>query len=248
MAPPTEKEKSLRGELYHAFTPELTAERTRCKHACTRFNNAGEVARRRLVELWRDIIRDNRPLPPPASSEEEDDALFAEEPWVEPPVHIDFGTNVILGQNVFMNFNCTILDTCLVSIGSRTLMGPNVSFYSATHPLDPELRNGTKGPELGKEIHVGEDVWIGGNVTILPGVNIGKGATVGAGSVVTKDIPAYHVAAGNPARSLRKIATNMDPEQGAVSEEKAESKTQGAEGPMASQARKLEDADTRAES
>lgn len=87
---------------------------------------------------------------------------------------------------MFINFNCTFLDTCLVSIGSRTLIGPNVSFYSGTHPLDPYLRNGTNGPELGKPITVGEDCWIAGNVTILPGVSIGEGCTVGAGSVVTK--------------------------------------------------------------
>lgn len=79
-----------------------------------------------------------------------------------------------------------ILDTCRVTIGARTLLGPNVNLYSGTHPLDPALRNGTNGPELGKEIHIGEDCWIGGNVVILPGVSIGKGATIGAGSVVTK--------------------------------------------------------------
>ena len=125
-------------------------------------------------------------MPPQNPNPEEDDSLFDDDAWVEPPIHIDYGSNVRLGSNVFINFNCTILDTCLVTIGARTLIGPNVSFYSGTHPLDPELRNGTKGPELGKEIHVEEDCWIAGQVIILPGVRIGKGATVGAGSVVTK--------------------------------------------------------------
>lgn len=105
---------------------------------------------------------------------------------MEPPIHIDYGTNVRLGQNVFINFNCTIADTCLVTIGARTLFAPNVSLFSATHPLDPDVRNGTKGPETGKEIHIGEDCWIGGNAIILPGVRVGNGSTVGAGSVVTK--------------------------------------------------------------
>jgi acetyltransferase-like isoleucine patch superfamily enzyme len=91
-----------------------------------------------------------------------------------------------VGKGVFINFNCTIIDTCLVSIGARTLFGPNVSIYSGTHPLDPDVRNGTSGPESGKEVWIEEDCWIGGNVIILPGVRIGKGSTVGAGSVVTK--------------------------------------------------------------
>ena len=108
-------------------------------------------------------------------------------------------------------------------------MGPNCSFYSGTHPLDPAVRNGTDGPELGKPIKIGDDCWLGGNVIVLPGVTIGKGCTIGAGSVVTKvtdpypalssivasdfakNIPAFHVAAGNPARILKKIETTMDP-------------------------------------
>lgn len=132
------------------------------------------------------IVGDKTPLPPVADSEEADEEQFAEDAWVEPPIHIDYGTNVILGNNVFINFNCTIVDTCKVVIGARTLLAPSVSLYSGTHPLDPELRNGTKGPELGGEIHIGEDCWLGGNVIVLPGITIGRGSTVGAGSVVTK--------------------------------------------------------------
>ncbi len=201
------KQRMLRGELYHAFTPELVTERARCRHACDRLNNAGEVPRRRLVELWRDINGDETPMPPRLPDRDKDASLFDDDPWVETPIRIDYGTNIQLGKGVYINFNCTISDTCLVTIGARTLVGPNVSFFSATHPLDPELRNGTKGPELGAEIHVGEDSWLGGNVIILPGVTIGKGSTIGAGSVVTKDVPAYHVVAGNPARITRKIET-----------------------------------------
>jgi acetyltransferase-like isoleucine patch superfamily enzyme len=110
-----------------------------------------------------------------------------------------------LGKGVYINFNCTFLDTCLITIGARTLIGPNCSFYAATHPVDPFLCNGIKGPELGKPITIGEDCWFGGNVIVLPGVTIGRGVSVGAGSVVTKDIPAFHSAAGNPARIIRKI-------------------------------------------
>ena len=176
----TEKEKSLRGDLYWAFTPDLIAERERCSHACHRFNTAGEVPRRRLVELWKDITHDTAPLPAA------DDSQLLMYPWVEPPFKADYGTNIHVGHDVFINFSCTILDTCRVSIGDRCLLGPNVSLYSGSHPLDPVVRNGTRGPEYGAEIHIEDDCWIGGAVIILPGVRIGRGATVGAGSVVTK--------------------------------------------------------------
>lgn len=155
--------------------------------------------------------------------------MLHEYPWIEAPIRIDYGTNIKVGSNVFINFNCTILDTCQVTIGSRTLIGPNVSFFSGTHPLDPELRNGTNGPELGGTITVGEDCWIAGNVTILPGITIGAGSTVGAGSVVTKvcctsflvlpyltflqDVPPYHVVAGNPAKIIRKLERNPNGKQ-----------------------------------
>ncbi|GIJ88527.1 hypothetical protein Asppvi_007451 [Aspergillus pseudoviridinutans] len=206
---PSEKEKMLRGELYYAFTPDLIAARTRCKRACVRFNNAGDVSRRRQIELWKDIVDDKTPLPPPKQDPAEDDALLSREPWIEAPIRIDYGFNVRLGEGVFINFNCVIIDTCLVTIGARTMLGPNVSLYSGTHPLDPALRNGTEGPELGKEIHIGEDCWLAGDVIVLPGVTIGKGATIGAGSVVTKDVPPFHLAAGNPATIIRKIETSM---------------------------------------
>ena len=199
----------LNGELYHAFTPELIRERERCREACQRLIDARGPTRRRQVELWRDIVGDTSPMPPQLPDPEQDNALFEEDPWVESPVYIDYGTNVRLGSNVQLNSGCTILDTCLVSIGSRTLVGPHVSFYSGTHPLDPQLRNGTRGPEAGKAIHVGEDCWFGGGAIVLPGVTIGRGSTVGAGSVVTKDVPPFHVVAGNPARIIRKIETPM---------------------------------------
>ncbi|OAF99471.1 trimeric LpxA-like protein [Paraphaeosphaeria sporulosa] len=227
------KQKMLRGELYYAFVPELTAERNRCGQACARYNNAGDVSRRRLAELFQDILCDKAALPPPATTPEEDEKLFEDHPWVCRPVNMDYGYNVKLGKNVMINFNATFLDTCEISVGSRTMCGPNVSFYSATHPLDPVLRQGTKGPELGKEIHVGEDCWIGGNVVILPGVNIGRGSVVGAGSVVTKSVPDFTVVAGNPARVIRKIETAMDPASGKVWEGWEKEVVEGAEVPMA---------------
>lgn len=110
----------------------------------------------------------------------DDEDQYEMYPWVEPPFRADYGTNLRFGQGVYINFDCTILDTCVVTIGDRCLFGPHVNIYSATHPLDPAVRNGTKGPEAGAEIHIEDDCWIGGAVTI------GRGSTVGAGSVVTK--------------------------------------------------------------
>ncbi|WPH03093.1 Hypothetical protein R9X50_00596800 [Acrodontium crateriforme] len=194
-----------KGELYYAFTSELVKARSRCTAACHAFNNAGDVTRRTKTQLWRNIVDDRTPLPPQAATQEEDDELFADDAWIELPIRVDYGTNLSLGKNVFINFNATILDTCKVTIGDRCLLAANVSLFSGTHPLDPDVRNGTKGPELGGEIHIEEDCWIGGNVTILPGVRIGKGSVVGAASVVTKDVPPYTVVAGNPARKLKDV-------------------------------------------
>ncbi|KAK1148142.1 hypothetical protein N8T08_010783 [Aspergillus melleus] len=204
-----------RGELYYAFSPDLVVARKRCARIISRLNNSGELSRRQMAEFWREITNDPTPLPEPTSSnpsEESEDATLHAYPWIERPMAMDYGTNVKVGSNVFINFNCTFVDTCLVSIGSRTLVGPNVSFYSGTHPTDPYLRNGTNGPESGKPITVGEDCWIAGNVTILPGVTIGEGSTVGAGSVVTKDVPPFHVVAGNPAKIIRKIEPMAKPQ------------------------------------
>ena len=202
--------RSLRGELYYGFFPDRIAARARAKAACDRYNNAGSITRRKQVELWRDILNDKTPLPPLKASQIEDDALFDDDPWIESPVCIDFGEHTKVGKKSYMNFNITILDTCRVVIGERVLIAANVSLYAATHPLDPVLRNGTAGPELGKEIHIEDDCFIGGNVVICPGVTIGKGSTIGAGSVVTRDIPEYSVAAGNPARVTKTIVPGSE--------------------------------------
>ncbi|KAK1998003.1 trimeric LpxA-like protein [Colletotrichum falcatum] len=177
-----------RGELYYAFTPQLVAARRRCGQAVSRLNRAGDLTRREMAEHWKDITNSSQPLPPAGATEDEEDAILHEYPWIERPINIDYGYNIKVGSNVFINFNCTFIDTCTISIGARTLVGPNVSFLSGTHPLDGHVRNGTSGPELGKPILVGEDCWLAAGVTILPG-----------------DVPDYHVVAGNPARIIKKL-------------------------------------------
>lgn len=140
-----------------------------------------------LILIINSIIGDTRPLPPVNPDSAADDKQFDEtDPIVDPPFSVDHGLNLKVGKGTFINFDTTILDTCLVTIGERVLFGPHVRIYGATHPMDPAVRRGLEGPEAGKEVHIEDDVWIGGSVIVLAGVRIGRGSTVGAGSVVTK--------------------------------------------------------------
>lgn len=123
--------------------------------------------------------------------------------WLQPPFYCDYGTNISMGTNVFLNFNCVILDVAKVNIGSSVLLGPGVHIYTATHPTDWKKRRA--GEEFGIPVTIKDDVWIGGSAVICPGVTIGEKSIIGAGSVVTKDVPASVVAAGNPARIIREI-------------------------------------------
>jgi acetyltransferase-like isoleucine patch superfamily enzyme len=132
------------------------------------------------------ITASDRPLPPETTTGEEEDAVLYEYARIARPINIDHGTKIRVGSNVFVNFDCTVLDTCTVSIGSCTILGRNVSFSSASHPVDSVLRNGTNGLEFGGLITVGDDCWVGRNVTILPVVTIGDEYTFGTGSVVIK--------------------------------------------------------------
>ena len=122
--------------------------------------------------------------------------------WMQPPFFCDYGSNIELGERVFFNFNCVVLDVCLVRIGDYSLFGPAVQIYTPMHPLDAELR---RREEFGKPIEIGSDVWVGGGAIILPGVRIGSRAVIGAGSVVTRDVPEGVLAAGNPCRVIREI-------------------------------------------
>jgi maltose O-acetyltransferase len=119
---------------------------------------------------------------------------------IRPPVFCDYGSNIRFGDNVFLNFNCVILDVVAVIIGDRTQIGPAVQIYAADHPRDAATRR--KGLEFGRPVQIGRDVWIGGGAIILPGVSIGDEAVIGAGSVVTRNVEARATVAGNPARPI----------------------------------------------
>ena len=122
---------------------------------------------------------------------------------INPPFYCDYGNHIEVGKNFFANYNCTILDVAKVVIGDNCLLAPNVAIYTAGHPVHPETRNTMY--EYGIEVTIGDNVWIGGNSVICPGVYIGDNCVIGAGSVVTKDIPKWSIAAGNPCKVIRKI-------------------------------------------
>ena len=123
--------------------------------------------------------------------------------FLNPPFFCDYGYNIEVGKNCFINYNCTFLDNARITLGDNCLLAPNVSIYTAGHSLYPDSRN--LGYEYGIEITVGDNVWIGGNTVICPGVHIGSNVVIGAGSVVTRDIPDWFFAAGNPCRVIRRI-------------------------------------------
>lgn len=178
----------LAGEPYDPHDAELVAARMRARDLCQTLNATREAetdARRKmLIELF---------------GEKGGDTV-----WMQPPFFCDYGTNIELGEKVFFNFNCVVLDVCKVRIGSFTLFGPAVQIYTPMHPLDATLR---RGREYGAPIEIGSDVWVGGGAVILPGVKIGSRSVIGAGSVVTRDIPDDVFAAGNPCRVIRAISS-----------------------------------------
>lgn len=122
---------------------------------------------------------------------------------INPPFYCDYGSHIEIGKNFFANYNCTILDVAKVIIGNNCMLAPNVAIYTAGHPVHPDTRNTLY--EYGIEVTIGDNVWIGGNSVICPGVHIGSNCVIGAGSVVTKDIPDWSIAAGNPCKVIRKI-------------------------------------------
>lgn len=177
----TEKTKMLAGELYTAADAELQSDHASAQAWMATYN-APEVAstQQRHAQLVAGLGRVGRDV------------------VIRPPFHLDYGYNIALGDGVFMNFGCVVLDVVDVTIGDGTQIGPGVQILTADHPRDPELRR--SGLEFGRPIRIGSNVWIGGGAIILPGVTIGDDALIGAGAVVTRDVPAGATAVGNPAR------------------------------------------------
>lgn len=182
----TEKEKMLAGELYDPLDQQLVVDRMRTRLLIKELNDSREDQTEERVRILKEMIPN-----------------AGEGLWLQPPFYCDYGYNMVVGEKVFFNFNCVVLDVAEVKIGSRTLFGPNVQIYTATHPIDPVER--ASGVEYAKPIIIGEDVWVGGSAVICPGVTIGDRCVIGAGSVVTKDIPDDVFAAGNPCRVIRPI-------------------------------------------
>lgn len=127
----------------------------------------------------------------------------SEDAFINPPFYCDYGSHIEVGKNFFANYNCTIIDVAKVKIGDNCQLAPNVSIFTAGHPVHPAARNTMY--EYGIEVTIGDNVWVGGNTVILPGVHIGSNTVIGAGSVVTKDIPDWVIAGGNPCKVIRKI-------------------------------------------
>jgi maltose O-acetyltransferase len=181
----SEKEKMLSGELYDPHEVELVRARERARDLCQELNatreNDQDGRRRILRELF---------------------GKGGDSVWLQPPFFCDYGSNIVLGDRVYFNFNCIVLDVCRVEIGDFTLFGPAVQIYTATHPMNAEMR---RKQEFAKPIEIGSDVWVGGGAIICPGVKIGSKTVVGAGSVVTRDLPGGVLAAGNPCRVIREI-------------------------------------------
>ncbi|KAF3004057.1 hypothetical protein E8E13_002016 [Curvularia kusanoi] len=193
-----EYEKMISGMLYAAFSPELNRARYKARAFAHKYNTWFPDASTSADEGFDVLAAERLKMLQSIVGRLGDDEVF-----IEPPFNIDYGCNISLGNRFYANFNLTILDCSLVTIGDRCMFGPNVSIFAATH--ESEVQSRRENIEYGRPVVVGDDCWIGGNVVILPGVTIGRGCTIGAMSVVTKDIPDFSVAMGQPARVVKKV-------------------------------------------
>ena len=182
----TEWEKMQVGEIYDDFDRDLFNRRVEAKKLFRAYNRTDDDETAKRSDIMQQLFKS-----------------AGKDVWIEPDFRCEFGKNISIGNNVYINFGCVILDCGPVSIGNQVLIGPNVGIYDANHALDARER--MDGALIPGTVSIGNRVWIGGNTIILPGVSIGDDAVIGAGSIVTHDIPSGVVAVGNPCRVLRKI-------------------------------------------
>ena len=186
----TEEEKMRSGVIYAPGAPELARLRARAKKLVFDYNATSPENTGRLQVLLKELL-----------------GCLPEGIHLEPPFYCDYGCYIKAGAWFYANHNCVILDAGGVEIGEDVLFGPNVGIYTSGHPLDPALR--ASGQEYALPVRIGDRVWLGGNVVVNPGVTIGENSVIGSGSVVTRDIPANVIAAGNPCRVLRSLEPGM---------------------------------------
>lgn len=190
----TEREKQLSGLPYDGTDPELVSLQFKARNLAIKLNNLSPEKEEEKNELIMQLFENAR-----------------KNLRLIPPVRVDFGCNIFLGDNVFINQNCTFLDNNKITIGDRTMLAPDVKIYAGDHPLEGKIRRYSTADgkayivTSSKPVVIGADVWIGGGSIILPGVTIGNNVVIGAGSVVTKDIPDNCVAVGNPCRVIKKL-------------------------------------------
>jgi maltose O-acetyltransferase len=177
----------MTNDYYDPNQPELRRARARAKLLLARYNRTSDEEYSYRSSILRELL-----------------GRIGAAGWIEPPFFCDYGADIRIGERFYANTGCVILDCAPILIGDRVLFGPHVQLLAATHPLDAALR--AQGLESAEPITIGDDVWLGGAAIVLPGVTIGDRAVVGAGSVVTRDVPADTVVAGNPARQLRVLA------------------------------------------
>lgn len=182
----TEKEKMLAGEYYDPSDETLTALRLKARLAADNYNRTQADELDRRSTMLKSLL-----------------GSTGEQLLVEPPLHVDYGENIHVGENFYANFGCVILDVAEVKIGDNCFIAPQVGIYTATHPVDAQER--ISGLEYAKPITIGDNCWIGGHATINPGVTLGDNVVVASGAVVTKSFGDNVVIGGNPAKILKQL-------------------------------------------
>lgn len=185
-------QQMLAGELYLASEILTENSSARGKKLAQEINNLPIDNREEIVRLEKELF-----------------GRTGEHIYVNPPLYVDYGRHIFMGENVYCNMDCLFLDVNTITIGNNVMFGPRVSLYTAGHPIDAEVR--ISDLEFGLPIVIEDSVWVGGGATILPGVTVGKNSIVASGAIVTKDVPANCIVGGNPARVLREI-TQQDKE------------------------------------